>query len=146
MTHQFLTLLVAVAALLGCQSLNVGTTTITHTNTNIGATKANESDWLPPEEALAALPSPPSNAASATAIPSTVQLCPVFRAPVVPPPPALPYKELERIGPGNPARIDELQRRHIEDLRNYLNRTRRTMAAAYARYLEECKAFNTPKQ
>lgn len=68
-------------------------------------------------------------------------VCPLYKSPKLPPVPPLPYKELLALGPGQPARVDELERKHIEDLRAYATNVRAAQARAQSTYLRECREY-----
>lgn len=76
--------------------------------------------------------------ASASDAETKPALCPLYTPPPLGKVPELPFDELEKIK-GDPARIDELERQHIKDLRNYIQERRRVAEAAQAKYLEDCR-------
>lgn len=152
--HRFATFLITSWLLLGCQNLNVGTVSVTrveynnHTVTNesrsgdvelFRAEPESSSQYLhlPAAEPLAAVP---ESKASEPRLTSSAVLCPMFHAPSMPPAPPIPLKELEAVG-SSPARVDELQRRHIEELRMYILRVRELWTKSYTRYLADCRTF-----
>jgi hypothetical protein len=69
----------------------------------------------------------------------TVVLCPTYNPPSLPKVPALPYKELEALGPNQPQKVDDLELRHIDELRQYVTRLRATIVKSHQRYLEACR-------
>lgn len=144
MNHRiFASVAVALASMTGCNNLN---TTVT-----VVALLPEQHQTVPPaatpEVQIVPVPWQPP-AVPATNMPlvepkkpnGSVQLCPVFRSPVLPKKPDLPLKEISAAGP-NPARIQEIERQYIEDLHIYINQTLAALAKARAQYQIECKPY-----
>lgn len=126
--------------LTGCTSLNVQSVTIQYSPVQVSVETEMANPPRPAAEPASALVAPAAVAPASTPSPAGpgVLLCPVF----VPPPtrsmPLLPYKELEAAG-NDAAKIEEVKRKHIEDLRAFIARGREEQSAAYQRYLQSCK-------
>lgn len=73
--------------------------------------------------------------------PAKDTLCPAYVPPILPPTPALPIKELERISPDDGEALDRLQRHHIKELRAYIVRLKLTVEASQADYIRHCQQY-----
>lgn len=137
--HTFVSVCVALGFLSGCNSLNTSTTIYVNeaVNTTVStpAPAPASSQPLPPVVAVVTPIVQPRHSDG------SVQLCPVFRAPVYPKIPQLPMQEIAAVGPGNPGKVEEIERRHIEELRNYITSVHAIMERARAQYRLECKPY-----
>lgn len=68
--------------------------------------------------------------------------CAPYALPELPKLPDLPLKELEKIDPRDSLALDQLQRQHIEDLRQYGIRLKQSLRASYNDYLTNCYTIN----
>lgn len=140
----FASVAVALVSMIGCNSLNTTVTVVALLPP--AASPAAPAPQVPPEGAVwhPVVPLPPSNAplVEPKKPDGSVQLCPVFRTPVLPKKPELPVKEIDAIGPhGDPFAIRRIEQRYIEDLHIYINQVNAALAKARAQYQLECKPY-----
>lgn len=72
-------------------------------------------------------------------------LCPPFIMPKLPTRPLLPLDQLRRIKPSDVKAIDDLQQKHIEELRIHIRDVEKKIREAQEKQLEECKKVEQPR-
>lgn len=70
---------------------------------------------------------------------SLTPVCPLYRRPILPKVPELPFEELKRISPTDQLAVEQIRDKHISDLRKYISEVRKIEQEAYRHYLEDCK-------
>lgn len=68
----------------------------------------------------------------------TTSMCPMYTPPPEGKVPGIPFEALEAVK-GNPSKINELERQHILDLRQYIQDRQRLNEEARKKYMEECQ-------
>lgn len=66
-------------------------------------------------------------------------LCPLYKLPTLPPPPAAPLDKLSALKPTDTAQIDALTRTHIADLHQYIVTSQAEIAKSYKDYISNCQ-------
>jgi hypothetical protein len=80
----------------------------------------------------------PTPAPVAKAVKPTTSMCPMYTPPPEGKMPGIPFEALEAVK-GNPSKINDLERQHILDLRQYIADRQRLNEEARKKYLEECQ-------
>lgn len=122
----------ALASLTSCGSLN-SSTTITVQNYQFSAEPVVvvEPVYLEPPAAAAAAP----QLAPKHPTPS----CPPYQQPALPKVPLLPLAQLAALGPGNTAKVEEIERQHIEELRAWIEQVQQILNRAQTQYQQRCR-------
>jgi hypothetical protein len=74
----------------------------------------------------------------AAAVKPTTSMCPMYTPPPEGKMPGIPFEALEAVK-GNPSKINDLERQHILDLRQYIADRQRLNEEARKKYMEECQ-------
>lgn len=130
-------LAVVVVALFGCNSLNVNNYTTVNQLT-LSSSFTAEQRQLPASEAPVVVEKQEKNE-------TAIYVCPPYRAVVLPRVPSAPIKELEALGPNEPAKVNELERKYMQQLRNHINAMHTAIANHEQAYLASCKKITPQK-
>lgn len=135
-THLFLGVLGVIIVLAGCNSFNSYQIPESNYREVVAKKLKDEQKYFE---------SFPSEAVSAP--PPTTPMCPVYKPPVLPKVPEIPWKQLQAVSRDDVRAIDTIQQQHIDDLRQYITSVLRLLSEAQDRYLKSCGGIKpTPNQ
>jgi uncharacterized lipoprotein NlpE involved in copper resistance len=72
--------------------------------------------------------------------PSAPGTCAVFKMPSFPPPPVFPYKEFQNLKPKDFDGASAIERKHMQNLADYIFKYRSQVLRAHVAYLSKCRS------
>ncbi len=72
---------------------------------------------------------------------SFTKLCPLYRQPALPEVPEVPWRQLAATNPKDWKALDEIQTKHIEDLRQWIQDAVSILKLSQEKYIKECSKY-----